>query len=54
MSKAEVLVLARKYIQGLEEEKKGLERENRGLVEDLRRLREVWLGGIEGGVRSED
>ena len=51
VSKAEVLVLARKYIRELEGRRRQLERENRRLVEDIGRLRGVW-DGIGGGDRG--
>lgn len=48
VSKAEVLVLAEKYIKELEKEKAELRSENEGLKEKVKELRERWVQG--GGV----
>ncbi len=50
VSKAEVLVLAKKHIGNLEREKKALESDKKALLEDVKRLRGVWTG-MQGGVR---
>ncbi|CZR67384.1 uncharacterized protein PAC_17283 [Phialocephala subalpina] len=47
VSKAEVLVLAKKHIENLERTKKSLEGDKRHLIEDVQRLKEAWarMGG---------
>ncbi|KAH8679711.1 hypothetical protein BGZ60DRAFT_400501 [Tricladium varicosporioides] len=44
VSKAEVLMLAKRHIETLEREKRGLEDENRALMEDMRALKGAWVG----------
>jgi Helix-loop-helix DNA-binding domain len=44
VSKAEVLLLARRHIENLEREKRGLEGRNRVLVEDIQNLKGAWVG----------
>lgn len=48
VSKAEVLILAKKYIEELEREKRELEEENSGLEETVTELKKRWvnLGGV--------
>jgi hypothetical protein len=43
VSKAEVLVLARRHIENLERQKKGLEGTNEVLMEDMQRLKGAWV-----------
>ena len=47
VSKAEVLVLARKHIEHLEKSKKSLESDKKMLMEDIQRLKSAWarIGG---------
>jgi hypothetical protein len=44
VSKAEVLLLARRHIENLEREKRGLEGRNRVLVEDIQNWKGAWVG----------
>jgi hypothetical protein len=44
VSKAEVLMLAKRHIETLEREKRGLEDGNRALAEDMRALKGAWVG----------
>jgi hypothetical protein len=48
VSKAEVLILAKKHIEELEREKRELEEENVGLEETVTELKKRWvnLGGV--------
>jgi predicted nuclease with TOPRIM domain len=48
VSKAEVLILAKKHIEELEREKRELEEENVGLEETVIELKKRWvnLGGV--------
>ncbi|KAE8440645.1 hypothetical protein EG329_006997 [Mollisiaceae sp. DMI_Dod_QoI] len=43
VSKAEVLVLAKKHIENLERSKKSLELDKRALIEDLQQLKGAWV-----------
>lgn len=43
VSKAEVLVLAKKHIENLERTKKSLEGNKRQLIEDVQRLKGAWV-----------
>ncbi|KAH8679704.1 hypothetical protein BGZ60DRAFT_235586 [Tricladium varicosporioides] len=43
VSKGDVLVFAKRYIQALERDKKNLEGEKRKYEEDIRHLREAWV-----------
>jgi len=44
VSKAEVLVLARRHIENLEQEKMGLQDKNNDLMRDMQRLKGAWVG----------
>jgi hypothetical protein len=44
VSKAEVLVLAKRHIQDLEREKMSLEGDKKALQEDVQRLKGAWVG----------
>lgn len=43
VSKAEVLVLAKRHIENLERTKKSLEGDKRHLIEDVQRLKGAWV-----------
>jgi hypothetical protein len=43
VSKAEVLVLAKKHIEDLERDKSRLEQQRQALLEDVQRLKSAWL-----------
>jgi len=44
VNKAEVLLLVRRHIRNLEQEKRGLEAMNGELAEDMQKLKGAWVG----------
>lgn len=43
VSKAEVLILAKKHIENLERTKKSLENDKKALLKDIQRLKRAWI-----------